>query len=179
MGKLVSKKELSKILGKSERTITEWRKLGMPVESESGRGKANVYDTSQIIEWLIAQKLEQLDEEPKDPESIERKVSYEIERTRLIKAQADAQEMKNKIANQELAHYGLMAHLAAQSVNEVISFHDALPLTLTRKLGLTPKQTEIVKIEVAKVANTAAYFANDEWIEQKGREYEEISGFKF
>ena len=53
MGKIVCKRELARILGYSERIITEWQKEGMPIREQTERGKANQYDTEEVIRWMI------------------------------------------------------------------------------------------------------------------------------
>ncbi|WP_031296261.1 terminase small subunit [Pseudogulbenkiania ferrooxidans] len=56
MGKIVNKRELAQILGTSERTLTEWQRLGMPMVVDAGRGSANQYDTVEVIRWLVARE---------------------------------------------------------------------------------------------------------------------------
>lgn len=51
MGRLVSKRELSEILGVSERTLTDWQQKGMPIKVHTTRGLANEYDTADVFRW--------------------------------------------------------------------------------------------------------------------------------
>lgn len=53
MGMEVNKKKLSEIIGKSPRWIDKLIEEGLPVESGGGRGKAKLFDTQEVIEWLI------------------------------------------------------------------------------------------------------------------------------
>lgn len=53
MGEILNKQRLSKILGKSERTLTEWQKEGMPIETQGERGQSNTYDTEKVIDWML------------------------------------------------------------------------------------------------------------------------------
>ena len=53
MGRVVNKKELSEIIGVSERTLTDWQDKGMPIKVDAGRGKSNEYDTQDVIEWRV------------------------------------------------------------------------------------------------------------------------------
>lgn len=50
---LVNKRELAELVGKSERTLTEWQKNGMPIFVDAIRGGENKYDMPEVIEWLI------------------------------------------------------------------------------------------------------------------------------
>lgn len=57
MGKIVNKRDLSQILGISERTLTEWQREGMPMLLSTGRGSPNQYDTAAVIAWRIAREI--------------------------------------------------------------------------------------------------------------------------
>lgn len=81
MGEIVNKKMLAKILGKTERTLTEWQKEGMPIKKNGARGQSNTYDTEQVIEWLL-KRASDTDSE------------MERARTRLTSAQADKTELE-------------------------------------------------------------------------------------
>ncbi len=52
-GKVVNKRELSEILGVSERSLTDWQAAGMPMLVNAGRGASNEYDTALVIDWMI------------------------------------------------------------------------------------------------------------------------------
>lgn len=54
---IVNKKQLSDIVGKSERTLTEWDSQGMPIQHKGGRGRSNEYDTAAVIEWMIQRAM--------------------------------------------------------------------------------------------------------------------------
>lgn len=49
----VNKRKLADILGKSERTLTEWQSAGMPMIVNAGRGSSNEYETADVIAWLV------------------------------------------------------------------------------------------------------------------------------
>jgi hypothetical protein len=58
MGRAVNKRELSEILGISERSLTDWQKDGMPVaEMRESLGHENTYDTEACIRWWIARDV--------------------------------------------------------------------------------------------------------------------------
>lgn len=54
---IANKRQLADIFGVTERTVTDWESLGMPVESKPGRGIPNQYDTSRCIEWRCQRVL--------------------------------------------------------------------------------------------------------------------------
>jgi hypothetical protein len=50
----VNKRELSEILGISERSLTEWQAEGMPIFTMAdARGQEHTYDTEACIRWWI------------------------------------------------------------------------------------------------------------------------------
>lgn len=79
MGKTVNQTELAAIFGKSDVTIWEWQKAGLPMLAAGTSGTANQYDTEACIGWLVAREVA--------------KVSAETPRDRLAKAQAQLAEM--------------------------------------------------------------------------------------
>ena len=65
---LVNKKQLASILGKSERTLTEWQKHpNFPINRDAERGASNQYETEDVIDWITRTELERLSKEkPRD-----------------------------------------------------------------------------------------------------------------
>lgn len=98
MGYLCNKAELAQILGKSERTLTTWQKQGMPIHMDGTRGQENLYDTGDVIDWLVMREIEKLVVTGEDGTSI----NYEAERARLTKAQANHEELKVEVLKGEL-----------------------------------------------------------------------------
>jgi phage terminase Nu1 subunit (DNA packaging protein) len=52
MGKIVNQTELAIILGKSDVTIWEWQKDGLPIAKQGVRGTEHEYDTAEVIAWI-------------------------------------------------------------------------------------------------------------------------------
>lgn len=87
---IVNKRQLSETFGVSQQAIDKWDKEGMPIESRGARGKENAYNTVRVFNWLLERyKKSNLSE-------------LNIERTRLIKAQADKAEMEAEALRGEL-----------------------------------------------------------------------------
>ena len=57
MGKIISRKELADLIGKSERWVSKLIEEGLPVAGGGGKGNPLQIDSQQAIEWLIAQAL--------------------------------------------------------------------------------------------------------------------------
>lgn len=88
---IVNKTELSKIIGKTNKTLTQWQKLDPPLpmlEKAAKKGESNKYETVEVIAWMTARNNKQLD--------------YNEERTRLTKLQADYKDLEVKQTKGEL-----------------------------------------------------------------------------
>ena len=90
MGEIVNKAKLSKILGKSEMTLTTWQKEGMPIrETGAKKGKQNTYDTAEVIGWMLLR-------------SNSTAQAIEKAKLRLVLAQAELEELKVLEKKEEL-----------------------------------------------------------------------------
>lgn len=88
MGKTVNQTELAAIFGKSDVTIWEWQKEGLPMLHQGVNGTANQYDTEACIAWYAAREVA--------------KVAKDTPRDRLLASQArlaelDVAERENKL----------------------------------------------------------------------------------
>jgi phage terminase Nu1 subunit (DNA packaging protein) len=139
MSKLVSKKELSVLLGKSERTLSEWQKQGLPVVKATAKGLANEYDTAQVINWLLSRY---------DPGSNQGSESgnFEEERTRLTKAQADKIELEVKVMQGKLLPAEEIESVWSDQVIRMRSKLLAMPVKLSVLLIGKDKQADIEQI---------------------------------
>jgi phage terminase Nu1 subunit (DNA packaging protein) len=97
MPHLVNKAELADIVGKSQQTLTTWQKQGMPIHVAGTRGQENLYDTVEVIDWLVRRTLEKV-VIGDDGETI----VYEVEKARLTKAQANHEELKVEVLKGDL-----------------------------------------------------------------------------
>jgi len=91
---IVNKKELAELLGKSERTLTDWQKKDnpLPIWIDGVRGSTNQYDTVEVINWLIARDVSKAfgDGPNVDGEFLD----SDQQLARLRKAQADKVEIE-------------------------------------------------------------------------------------
>ena len=100
--------------------------------------------------------------------------TFEYERYRLTKLQADAQELKNKINQQEVAPIDFIAFVLSGVAAEMAGIIDSLPLNLIRRHPeLTTIQQENIKRELSKAM--AALSRLDEKIPELMDDYEQKS----
>jgi phage terminase Nu1 subunit (DNA packaging protein) len=78
-GKVVNKRELSEILGVSERSLTDWQAAGMPMLVNAGRGASNEYDTALVVDWML--------------QRAKAGASRETQSERLARVRADREEL--------------------------------------------------------------------------------------
>ncbi|MCC7202430.1 MAG: terminase small subunit [Nitrospirae bacterium] len=117
---IVNKKQLSDILGKTEQTLTLWQKEGMPIKDiASCRGRKNSYETAEVINWLI-------ERERGDDTS-----SYNAERTRLTRLQADKTSIEIATLTKEL----IPAEEAERHWGELVAAFRARMLAVPTKVS--------------------------------------------
>src|SRR5690606_6443110 len=82
---------------------------------------------------------------------------YEAQRTRLTKAQADAQEMKNEVTRREQAPVRLLALALENLSTRVVAVLQAIPSTVkTRIPHLTATEINQISREIIKAQNAAS-----------------------
>lgn len=121
---LVNKRQLSEIVGVSERSLTEWQKEGLPVASyANNRGQANEYESAAVIRWMVQRELERLNKEkPRD---------------RLDRLKADAIELDLKERTGELAPAALFERAWADHILAARTEFLTLPEQLATELSAT------------------------------------------
>ncbi|HEZ4518627.1 TPA: terminase small subunit [Neisseria meningitidis] len=124
---LVNKRQLSEIVGVSERSLTEWQKEGLPVASYAdNRGQANEYESAAVIRWMVQRELERLNKEkPRD---------------RLDRLKADAIELDLKERTGELAPAALFERAWADHIlaarTEFLTLPEQLAIELSATAGV-------------------------------------------
>lgn len=77
---IVNQRELAEILGKTQQTLWDWQKTGMPVLRHGENGTENQYDTAAVIAWWIQREMQ--------------KNGNESAKDRLARLQADKVELE-------------------------------------------------------------------------------------
>ena len=57
MGLEVNKKQLAETIGKSPRWVDKLVEQGLPVKSGGGKGKPKLFDTAEVVDWLIQHEI--------------------------------------------------------------------------------------------------------------------------
>lgn len=159
MGKRVNKRELSEILGVSERALTEWQDAGMPIEERGDRGEANVYDTEVVIRWWVAR------EAGKD--------RAESERERLTRLQADqieldmAMKRRTLVAVDEVepAYQRIVAGAKSYLLTQVVPLVQAIELVDGEEA-----KVQLVTERFDEFLERLSHLADDEELDPEDRE---------
>ncbi|WP_263079500.1 terminase small subunit [Endozoicomonas sp. Mp262] len=101
-GQLVNKKQLAEIIGKSERTITTFQKNGLPIQSEGTRGTANIYNTSDVIDWLIQTEIEKYFSASSGVGNGTEVFDYDVENARLTHHKANIAALDEQVKEGKL-----------------------------------------------------------------------------
>jgi phage terminase Nu1 subunit (DNA packaging protein) len=123
MGKIVNKRDLALIVGVSERTLTEYQREGLPLQTDGARGASNAYDTEQVIRWLVMR-------EKSKPEN-------ESQRDRLARLQGDKVEMEMAVAAGQLVPVAEIQPAWLAMVSSAKSYLRAEPDRLAQLLDVT------------------------------------------
>lgn len=111
---IVNKIKLAEIVGKSQQTLTTWQKNGMPIKSNAANGRANSYETADVIGWLIQREITARIEHHGGESDF---YDYELERGRLTHHQANKTALEEKRLAGELIernqHEQIVTDLAA------------------------------------------------------------------
>lgn len=180
----VNKKRLAEIFGVDVRTIQRWQDQGMPVIGGGGKGNEVLYSAADAIKWyaerdatLENEKLRQeVEEMRKAGESDLQPGTLDYERYRLIRAQADAQELTNLVKESEVIEVDFCTFLLSRVSGEMAAIFDTIPLSMQRRFPeLDKRHIEFLKVHIAKVRNKASGIGEiaeglmNEYIENKDR----------
>jgi phage terminase Nu1 subunit (DNA packaging protein) len=148
MGKIVSKAELSLILGNNEKTIFRWLKEGLPIEEQGSRGKESKFDTEKVINWLLT-RSNNTDEELKKS------------RIRMANAQAEKTEIEIDEMRGNLIALDKMKQLWAGVLAKFRARILSIPSRLTPQIAIQrdPKMTEkLIKDALYEALNELAEY---------------------
>jgi phage terminase Nu1 subunit (DNA packaging protein) len=103
----------------TEKTIHDWTRNGMPVETpgSKGRGHSGGYDLSQCVAWYFENNFERME--------------LDRARTRLASEQAEKTRMENDVRRLDLAEVSVIATV----VDDLVANAKANLLALARKIA--------------------------------------------
>jgi len=157
---MATQKEVGEHLDLSERQIRNLIKDGV-LPSSKGNGGSDLDDCRKSYIYYLRAMSKRSSEPEADPDEID----LDQERARLVKAQADMQEMKNEVMEGRYIPTDFGRDVLAKVLNQVTGILNALPLTIKRKHPqLEQRIIDSVSSEIVKHSNEAAKL--DEFIDQ-------------
>ena len=146
MGKLVNKRDLSEIIGVSERTFTEWQKEpGFPFEINGGRGVGNSYDTAKVIQWMIERDIARRSaEKPRDRLDRLKADMVEVDLAERLGQLAPAALFERAWSDHIIAAKTELLSLPLRLVGEIHALHN---ITVDTDLILVQIEASLAKLE--------------------------------
>lgn len=182
---LLNQRAMAEACNVAPRNFSAWR---VPVAETQGRQK--LYAISDVIDNRVAhatrrleQKVERLEARVAELQTAEDGKSHaevlleqHAARTRLLREQGDAQEMKNEIARHDVAPFGFFTFVLAQMANEIAGVLDGLPAAALRKGKLDPRQADALRTLASSTGEQIARLGDEAWVTGQFNNYlEEIN----
>jgi phage terminase Nu1 subunit (DNA packaging protein) len=125
MGKKVNQTELAEIVGVSDVSLWQWQKEEMPVDTRNTRGQSNVYDTADVIQWMVDRAVKKVrTESPRD--------ALAMAQTELVKIQI-AEKQGALVSAEEAEHE--YERMVVRSRQRIMQISATLPVDdVTRRL---------------------------------------------
>ncbi len=147
----LNKKQMAASCGISTQAFDKWG-----IQPVARIGRESFYLVSDVLqnrEQKLLDQMEQYNNPTDDPQFIDK----EYEHARKLRADADAQEMKNAVTRRELAPVELLEWALASIAEQVNSILDSIPLKLKKRVPhLKAAELEIAKREIIKAQNAAS-----------------------
>jgi phage terminase Nu1 subunit (DNA packaging protein) len=124
LARIVNKKDLSEILGISERTLTEHQKSGLPILFDGVRGSENQYNTADVITWLIERAINGKRETSRDRLDRVRADREEIGLAKDLGELIPAAELEDAFSSKVIAVKNLLLQGDAKLKTELDALYD-------------------------------------------------------
>lgn len=175
---LLNLRECAESIGISANAFRNWRVPHTKV------GKENLYALEDVLkvyrERVIREVTPEIEKrvlaeqtdagaEGLNPATV--KLELENERRRLTRAQAEAQEEKNKMVRHETAPFDFVSFSLASLANAIAAHIDSIPTVLIRQSGISPAQADKVRGAAASVGNQIAEIADEDWVRRTYDDY--------
>lgn len=145
-------KEVAEHLGLTERRVKQLRQEGIIPTGKRGAGAD--LDASRMAYFNYLRIGAERDNGPEDDQL---DIEAKRENLRLIKARADAQELKNLQEKQQLLPVEILQEVLAKTAAQIASILDTLPSKIKRaQPSLTNSELDLIKAEIVRAQNLAA-----------------------
>lgn len=150
----LNKKDMAASLRISVQAFDKWG-----VEPVARIGRSVYFDAAAVLENRAAKLEEKYQPTATGDLEVDPLLEYKIdlERKRLLAAQAEGQEQKNLVHTRQLIPAGFATYALSRMAAEIATILDTLPLTMKRRHpDLETRHLDSLEREVAKARNQAA-----------------------
>lgn len=139
------------------------------IKANTAQGEI-VYEIRDLFEWYYRHRVRKdFGEDAKPGDGSGGTKSNNDQKNRLLRAQADAQEIKNAVARGELAPIQLLEDALSNLCGQISSILGAIPNKLRKRYSwLKASQLDEIANEIAKVQNAASEVRLSEPVEDSG-----------
>lgn len=153
---LLTRDQAAAVCGVTVRTLSRYASRSdsplVPAQA-GGHGKPTLYDPATVGEWLQAETLRKLEQQAGHQDAID----FHHERARLTRAQAEGQELKNRVARGEYAKVELLLFAVAKIASQVNAALGALPMKIKRlQPKLSASEIRAIQSEIVNLQNAVA-----------------------
>ncbi|MDZ7789398.1 MAG: terminase small subunit [Xanthomonadales bacterium] len=153
---LITRNQAARLLGCAGRSLTRYASRDddpLLPERAGGHGKPTLYDPRTVADWHLRQELAKLQEQAGHDDAID----FHHERARLTRAQAEAQELKNKITRREYARIELLTFAMGNVCSQVSAGLEVLPGKIKRlEPKLSANDIQAIRREIVALQNGLA-----------------------
>jgi phage terminase Nu1 subunit (DNA packaging protein) len=155
----LNKSEMAKSLGISPQAFDKWG-----VEPVARIGREAFYRVQDVVQNRLEHASRKQQPDGLDAEGLDPLAEHKLtqEKLRLTKAQADAQEKKNQVADKQLVPVAFATFALARIAAQIGSKLETVCKTVSRRHPeLDPRILEAFERELAIARNVAAEFGDD------------------
>lgn len=150
---LLTRDQVGRALNVTGRTLTRYAQREddplVPVRA-GGPQQAAGYDPRDVAEWAIRQELAKLQQDAGHDDAID----FHHERARLTRAQADHQELRNRITRGEYARIELLSFAMGSVASQVSAGLEVLPARIKRlEPRLSSDDLQQIRREIVNLQN--------------------------
>lgn len=160
---LFTRRQLSKVFAKDERTIARWLEDGLPCEVKGRGGRPSMYSLPACVEWVIHRELQA------QGGAEDGKLSPQVERAKLDQRRREELEIKIQVRRGELVEAAAVRSEFADLAVAVRARLRAIPDAVADQLaGLTPAASKALLL--ARIDDALRELARGETAELQSAE---------
>ena len=153
---MLTRDQAAAVCGVTVRTLSRYASRSdsplVPAQA-GGHGKPTLYCPRAVGDWLQAEALRKLEQQAGHQDAID----FHHERARLTRAQAEGQELKNKVARGQHARVELLTYALGKLCSQISAGLETLPAKIKRmQPKLSADEIGSIRKEIICLQNSLA-----------------------